>query len=370
MKSVVLDYAVERKGEMLTVYQYDFSESLNIISIDNRKIAFIDSTHRDISLLTKTRTISESDDESNFILELQTKTFTVQERDDEGLIITNKGDLTSDFIVKRLKEKKIFFYRFNTEELSKSCFLTLDFQRDLFILFDTILYQQFNLKEFTSVYFRRPKLPSIDNNEISSGEIQFLKNEFYYTLEGLYKILKDLYWVSPIYAIREAENKIYQLNLAKQLGFSIPNSIVTNIYSDSLGFYNSNDTDCIVKPIKSGLIEDKDTPKVVFTNQLKEKPRKEQIEFSPNFFQAHIKKLYDIRVTMVGKKAFAVSIDSQNNIDTLVDWRRGELPLKHTKIELPDKILNQCIALLKTLNLQFGAIDFILDKNGNFIFWK
>lgn len=105
MKSVILDYAVERKGEMQTVYQYDFSESLNIISIDNRKIAFIDSTHKDISLLTKNRTICESDDddnismlelqtktkvaqerddESNLLLELKTKTFTVQERDDES----------------------------------------------------------------------------------------------------------------------------------------------------------------------------------------------------------------------------------------------------------------------------------------------
>lgn len=284
------------------------------------------------------------------------------------LIITNKSDLTSDFIVKRMRERGISFYRFNTEEISKSCFLTFDFQRNIFMLSDTILCQQFNLKEFTSVYFRRPELPKIIADEISSGEVQFLNNEYYYTLEGLYKILKELYWVSPIYAIREAENKIYQLELAKSIGFFIPDSIVTNIYSDSLEFYNRNDTNCIVKPIKSGIIADKDVPKVVFTNQLKEIPRKEQIEFSPNFFQAHIKKQYDVRVTMVGKKAFAVLIDSQNNADTLVDWRRGEYSLKHSKIELPNEVLEQCISLLKTLNLRFGAIDFILDENGNFIF--
>ena len=284
------------------------------------------------------------------------------------LIITNKSDLTSDFIVKRLKERNISFYRFNTEEISKSCFLTFDFQKGLFTLSDAILCQQFNLKEFTSVYFRRPELPSINIDNISSGEIQFLKNEFYYTLEGLYKILQDLYWVSPIYSIREAENKIYQLELAKAIGFSIPDSIITNIYNDSFEFYNRNDTNCIVKPIKSGLIEDKDSPKIVFTSQLKEKPQKEQVELSPNFFQVNIKKLYDVRVTMVGEKAFAVLIDSQENAETLIDWRRGEYSLKHTKIDLPNKILKQCIILLKTLNLRFGAIDFILDTNGNFIF--
>ena len=53
------------------------------------------------------------------------------------LIITNKSDITSDFIVERLKERNISFYRFNTEEVSKSCFLTFDFQKDFFILSDT-----------------------------------------------------------------------------------------------------------------------------------------------------------------------------------------------------------------------------------------
>lgn len=87
MKSVILDYAVERKGEMQTVYQYDFSESLNIISINKRKIAFIDSTLKDISLLTKTRVISESDDDNISMLELQTKTYVAQERDDESNLL-------------------------------------------------------------------------------------------------------------------------------------------------------------------------------------------------------------------------------------------------------------------------------------------
>lgn len=82
MKSLILEYAIERKGEIQTVYQYDFSESLNIITIENRKIAFIDSSQEEVSLLTKTKVMSESDDSDN-MLELQTKTRVNQERDDE-----------------------------------------------------------------------------------------------------------------------------------------------------------------------------------------------------------------------------------------------------------------------------------------------
>ena len=42
--------------------------------------------------------------------------------------------------------------------------------------------------------------------------------------------------------------------------------------------------------------------------------------------------------------------------------------LKHEKINLPEEINIKCIALLQALKLRYGAIDFILDDNGNYIF--
>ncbi|MBW6480677.1 MAG: hypothetical protein K0B37_14710 [Bacteroidales bacterium] len=285
------------------------------------------------------------------------------------LVITNKSDLTSDFVIKKLKDRKIEFFRFNTEELNKTCSITIDITNERYILIDKVLRNEYNLKEFTAVYFRRPEMPSIDLENLNNGEIQFLKNEFAYTIEGIYKILRNAYWISPIYSIREAENKIYQLELAKQIGFEIPESIVTNSFSDTTDFYDRLNGCCIIKPVKSGLIEDESKPKVVFTNILKERPlSKEQIEFYPNFFQQHIKKTCDVRVTIVGDTSFATLIHSQDNIETQTDWRRGENILKHTKIELPNDIRKKCVELLKLLNLRFGAIDFILDKNEDFIF--
>ncbi|NVO08599.1 MAG: hypothetical protein HXX16_01425 [Bacteroidales bacterium] len=84
MKPIILDYAIERKGEVNIVYDYDFSESLNIITIGDEKKAFIDSNTNDFSLLTQTKVSRESDDNCNLLLELKTKTLTQQERDDEG----------------------------------------------------------------------------------------------------------------------------------------------------------------------------------------------------------------------------------------------------------------------------------------------
>lgn len=82
MKPLILDYATKRKGEVAALYQYDFMESINVIKIDDKKKAFIDSSSDDVSLLTKTKIERESDDTSLSLLELKTKTEAARERDD------------------------------------------------------------------------------------------------------------------------------------------------------------------------------------------------------------------------------------------------------------------------------------------------
>jgi glutathione synthase/RimK-type ligase-like ATP-grasp enzyme len=285
------------------------------------------------------------------------------------LIISNKSDITSDFIVKQLKEKCIDFFRFNTDELTKSINCTLDLHSNSFFLHDTYKNEKINLNEITAVYFRRPELPIIKSKDLNRGEIDFIQNEILYTLEGIYKLLRKAYWVSPIYSIREAENKIFQLEIAKMLKLKIPNSIISNRLKDLSEFYTCNKGNCIIKPIKSGLIEEGNNSKIIYTSLLDNKPSsKEQINSCPNFLQSHISKKGDVRVTMVGNKAFATMIHSQEKTKTKVDWRKSEESLKHTRIELPSDIKVKCVQLLKNLNLRFGAIDFVLDKNEEFTF--
>lgn len=285
------------------------------------------------------------------------------------LLITNKSDITSDFIVKTLQSKDISFYRFNTEELFKSISITLDIKSNTFLLYDNTADCIISLNKFSSVYFRRPEIPEFKFSTLSSGEKEFLRKETIYLLEGIYKITRNSYWVSPIYAIRAAENKVYQLELAKLLGFNIPETLISNSYEECKKFYELYDSYCILKPIKSGLIEEENNSKVIFTSQLINFPtEKDKVESFPLFIQKKIDKKADVRVIVVGSKVFATLIHSQEHFETSTDWRRGGIELKHSEIDLPPKLQNSCVKLLRKLNLKFGAIDFILDKNDNFIF--
>lgn len=285
------------------------------------------------------------------------------------LLITNKTDLTTDFIVLKLRNLEIEFYRFNTEDIGNTILVTLDFQQERYLIFDTLQNKEYKLLEFSAVYYRRPEIGVYDEG-LSAAESLFIKSETTYLLEGLYSILQKKRWLNNVYAIRQAENKLYQIQLAKQLGFNVPNSIVSNNVDHLRTFFDVNDQDCIIKPIKSGLVHyDSDEEGVVFTSKIDEVQMVEdKIKKCPAYLQRLVQKQGDVRVTVVEGQIFAALIHSQDHEQTKVDWRKGEMHLTHTSISLPGHIEDKCLSLLKALHLNFGAIDLILDSKNDFIF--
>jgi len=284
------------------------------------------------------------------------------------LLITNNTDVTTDFIVRELSDRKVPFYRFNTETLGSSVFVELDFTAHIFFLKEPAKDICIDLTTVSAVYFRRPEIPVV-NKGLSPGEINFVRAEYIFTLEGIYSVLHNARWLNHVNDIRLAENKIYQLLVAQKLGFTIPQSIVTNLPQAALSFYNRNHQHCIIKPVKSGLVESEQEEGVIFTNPLiLDEQSSARIKPCPVYLQQQVDKESDLRITVVGNKVFAAKIHSQESTDAMVDWRRSPQPLAHTEIQLPGEVEQKCIELTKKLSLNFGAIDMILDKDGNYFF--
>jgi len=287
------------------------------------------------------------------------------------LIITNKNDVTTDLVVNELNNRKENYYRFNTEELGVSIDVNLNLTQNTYFITDNKKGISVDLGEVKSVYYRRPELPDFKGIQLKEGEKQFWCNEIYYTLEGLYKILRHKFWISPVFAIREAENKIYQIILAQELGLKVPFSLVTTVPNEARNFIKTNNNNCIIKPIKVGLIKDRDNPQIIFTNKLGQEQINsiDRISNCPTYFQDNIQKSADLRVTVVGNQVLSAQINSQVYEDTKIDWRNGDnIRLKYSSIELPIALKQKCLELTKRLSLNYGAIDFVLDENGEFIF--
>lgn len=75
---------------------------------------------------------------------------------------------------------------------------------------------------------------------------------------------------------------------------------------------------------------------------------------------------YDARVTLVDQKAFAVAIHADSERGH-VDWRSDYGCLKYRKIDPPCKIITAAAEFLQHLGLTFGAFDFVVTPNDEWI---
>ena len=201
--------------------------------------------------------------------------------------------------------------------------------------------------------------------EVSYNEKIYLQRELFTIFEGIYKILEDKFWLNNVYRIREAENKIYQLILAKNIGFNTPETVISNNFSTIEKIVEKYQYNNIIKSIKNGYIDDN---KVIFTSLIDGNVIKNQISMCPTFIQNNIEKFCDIRCTIIGNDIFSAEILSQNEIGSKIDWRRSKNILEHKKHKLPIDIELKCLELTKKLKLNYSAIDLVLDKNGKYIF--
>ena len=271
------------------------------------------------------------------------------------LIITHKEDYTSDFVINKLNQRNIKYKRFNCEDIiDKNYKIDNNFKLE----FD-------GEANFGSVWFRRTKLPNIENQNPS--ERAYLLSEYESLLKNLFSTI-DAKWLSNPFSIYQAENKLYQLKVAKSLGFKTPNTLVTNSKENLKTFYFNNSKNVIIKPLSQSRINNSIETEYIFTNVLKEKHIEEldKFDLTPCIFQEKIEKSIELRVTVVGENVFTAGVNSQILEATKTDWRKEKLEF-YTE-EIPNEIKEKCISLVKILNLRFGAIDLIKDKEGNYIF--
>ena len=132
---------------------------------------------------------------------------------------------------------------------------------------------------------------------MSEGEIKFVDREVTYVLKGIYKLLSDRFWISPVASIREAENKIYQLLIARDIGFEIPRSLITTSRDNAKTFFEEVQGNCIIKPIRNGKVDDSENPTVIFTSLITtdDVALLDGVKDCPTYLQNRVDKVADIK---------------------------------------------------------------------------
>lgn len=294
------------------------------------------------------------------------------------LLITNQLDSHPNLVIEKLNALGVPLFRLNTD-----CLLT-DYDITYTLKNDNI---SFSLKykngthsissdEITCVWERRPMEPlytltPFDNKDVEKvllDEADGFMRFFRYALTGM-----DLFWIGHPINERRAQSKILQKIIARRLGFNIPKTIFTNEYST---ITNLDYSDLAIKPISSDHIPYDDSGDLVFYTRRVSAQQiidlgKSSFENNINFIEEYTDKLYELRVTLIKDECFAAKIDSQvqKEEEGAVDWRQGyDYGIKFSPTTIPESIAQKCKEYLHYFDLNFGCFDFIVNKEGEYIF--
>jgi len=301
------------------------------------------------------------------------------------LIISNKGDIHCNPVIKKFQSLGIPFFRLNTEELIHDYQITFTYSntKPALRLINKKNGKELISNDISAVWDRRPlsqDINFIDDDKIRDivdSEVNELNLWIRYYFHGTKMIGSSV-------LDRPNESKIRQLKIASSviyehsLNIKIPESIITNNFYDFSNFIDNKDF-VVIKPIGSDAYQVDDIYEIPFvslkkdTNDIKSNVEKSDIELCPVFSQEYIEKKFELRITSVGSKHFTCKINSQNlpKGKGREDWREGyEHGLKdHQEVfQTPTEIEDFCNIYLKLINSSFGCFDFICDKNGDYYF--
>jgi len=280
------------------------------------------------------------------------------------LIITNRDDLTADFLITRLIELKKSYFRLNSEDLSEAQ-IHFDATNKSLSRSITVAGKMLDFASVTCVWYRR-KLWVQSAAIIKEEQQRFVAGEIISLIEGL---IADpaILWVNPMDAVTLAERKVFQLRVAQQLGFRIPQTLISNEPDQLRNFYNTHKGKVICKPIFHGLFISGNERAAVYTRRVKDDDliNDSQLRACPTFLQREIPKGSDVRVTFIGDTVFSVEILSQSK---LLDWRCMKEQLSYRLYDVDGNVQNLCRLMLRKLNLAFGAFDFVRTEAGELYF--
>ncbi len=288
------------------------------------------------------------------------------------LVLSNSEDgKHTDVVVEKLHKANQKVFRFDSDRFM-SGEITINFRSNHQECGFTMCSgdQLLDSRNIKSVWYRRPNHFNIQIQD--PVQHRYAEEEVRNLLDGLWATIPDVFWLSNPKSLEQARKKLLQLKLACELGFLVPETIVTNDPNLVQEFSKIHDAKIVFKALYHEFLNYGDRAFNIPTTLITEKhmEKLELVRKMPALFQRFIEKKYELRVTIVEDKIFAVKIDSQANPLTVVDWRNPEYidKLSYTSVEFPHEVSDRCQCMLRRLGLAFGAFDFIMSKDEKLYF--
>lgn len=223
------------------------------------------------------------------------------------------------------------------------------------------------------VFWNRRVADPILDHVLVAADREFASREAKRFVRGLLMMASDrAFSVNDYHRASAAENKLVQLRAARDVGFALPDTLVSNDPQRIRAFLEHHAAaGAICKSFRPVTWEADDRVAILYTALVDRAalPRDEILQLGPAIFQGYVAKACEVRVTCMGDELFAARLGSQQTKLGTVDWRlTEEREMAIDAIALPDAIAQRCRALLRRLGLVFGCFDFIVTPAGDYVF--
>ncbi|MGH8907035.1 MAG: ATP-grasp ribosomal peptide maturase [Egibacteraceae bacterium] len=282
------------------------------------------------------------------------------------LVLTAQFDPTADMVICELNRRDVSVFRCDAagfpQQLELSATLGTGWSGWLRTAHRTV-----HLESVRSVYYRRPTAFVLPDG-MTDSERRFAAAEARIGFGGVLTSL-DCFWLNHPNRIADAEYKPLQLQVATGCGLRVPRTLVTNVAAEARSFAEGLAGPVVYKPLSSVRTTQDGRSTALYTTLV---PADDQgdprIELTAHLFQEWVPKAHDVRVTVVRDDCFAVEVHARHSPRAVVDWRADYASHTYHVTRVPDGVREGVAAMLSRLGLHFGAFDFVVTPEGEWVF--
>lgn len=274
------------------------------------------------------------------------------------LVATEANDITADMVIAHLNRRGTPVARFDPADIGADLTVSARFGTcpaseagQLRTASRTV-----RLDQVCSVYWRRPVWPTFDF--LPQADARFASAQVRYGLGGVLYSLRSCLWANHPLRNAAADYKPAQLALAHRMGLKVPPTLVTNDPDVARRFIREH-KHVINKTLRWTPYERNGVALTTWAEPVGVEDLDDTVCVVPHLFQAQVDKEADLRVLIVGRRVFAVRIDSG-----LLDWRKDYGALTYSVVDLPDHLEKVLLAYLDHLGLVSGSFDLALGRDG------
>lgn len=214
-----------------------------------------------------------------------------------------------------------------------------------------------------AIWWRRPQ--EFRAQDGFDGAIQdFIEGERAQFWSGFLAVLPPtIRWYNDFQNERKSTRKIFQLEMALQCGFHIPETIVTSDPAEARKFIDTHN-----KVICKALMgtEKNWRPTQHVTEELVAKL--DHVTVCPVIFQEYISGNEDYRIIVIDDFIESVAFDMKHS--RYPDDVSVDLLNRCWQAEIPEKLKIKLKIYMEHLGLRYGAFDFRLNEQGEFVFFE